>query len=128
MDIFDPTIDTYLAYLPLAHVLEFTVEQLALYLGIPIGYGVQNRSKGNATSVGMCWNCSISCGGISELQPTIMAGVPEVFEGIRKAIENNVSRQGALQKYLFRSAFTLRKKLIESNGKSRPSPHQINSW
>jgi len=53
--------------LPLAHVLEFTVEQLALYLGIPIGYGVQNRSKGNATSVGMCWNCSISCGGISVL-------------------------------------------------------------
>jgi hypothetical protein len=26
--------------LPLAHVLEFTVEQFAIYLGIPIGYGV----------------------------------------------------------------------------------------
>jgi hypothetical protein len=31
----------YGSSLPLAHVLEFTVEQFAIYLGIPIGYGVR---------------------------------------------------------------------------------------
>ncbi len=31
--------DTYLAFLPLAHILEFVVEMSFVFAGMPIGYG-----------------------------------------------------------------------------------------
>ena len=31
--------DTYLAFLPLAHILEFVVETSFVFAGLPIGYG-----------------------------------------------------------------------------------------
>lgn len=31
--------DTYLAFLPLAHILEFVVEMSFLFAGLPIAYG-----------------------------------------------------------------------------------------
>lgn len=31
--------DTYLAFLPLAHILEFVVENSFVFAGMPIGYG-----------------------------------------------------------------------------------------
>lgn len=31
--------DTYLAFLPLAHILEFVVENSFIFAGMPIGYG-----------------------------------------------------------------------------------------
>jgi len=63
--------DAYIAYLPLAHVLELVSEALCFVQGIRIGYsspltmtdqspGVKQGSKGD---------CSV-------LHPTIMAGVP----------------------------------------------------
>lgn len=33
------TTDTYLAFLPLAHILEFVVEMSLSFAGMPIGYG-----------------------------------------------------------------------------------------
>lgn len=33
------TDDTYLAFLPLAHILEFVVEMTFVFAGLPIGYG-----------------------------------------------------------------------------------------
>ncbi|ELR13668.1 AMPbinding enzyme, putative [Acanthamoeba castellanii str. Neff] len=119
---FDPTIDKYLAYLPLAHVLEFTVEQFAIYLGIPIGYGVRHpgTEDTDAAHVGLTNPRSLTdssmknCkGDAKELQPTIMAGVPEVFERIRKTVEAQVNKQGLFAKYLFRLAYAFRSKLIE---------------
>ncbi len=55
-------------------------------------------------------NCK---GDAKELQPTIMAGVPEVFERIRKTVEAQVNKQGLFAKYLFRLAYAFRSKLIE---------------
>ena len=37
-DIFNKD-DTYLAFLPLAHILEFVVENSFIFAGMPIGYG-----------------------------------------------------------------------------------------
>lgn len=31
--------DTYLAFLPLAHILEFVVENSFVFAGLPVGYG-----------------------------------------------------------------------------------------
>jgi long-chain acyl-CoA synthetase len=66
------TNETYLAYLPLAHILEFSVECSAIYLGISMGYGsVRTLTDASVR------NCK---GDLRELRPTVMAGVPAVWE------------------------------------------------
>jgi long-chain acyl-CoA synthetase len=66
-------------------------------------------------------NCK---GDAKELRPTIMAGVPEVFERIRKTVEGQVAKQGTLAKHLFRAAYAFRSKLIDYHSKYPlpPSP------
>jgi long-chain acyl-CoA synthetase len=60
--------ETYLGYLPLAHILEFTVEHTVMHIGGKIGYGSPRTLVDSAVR-----NCK---GDMRELQPTIMAGVP----------------------------------------------------
>ena len=68
----DATKDVYPAYLPLAHILEFTVEHAAMTVGLSLGYG-SPRTLTDAS----VRNCK---GDIRELRPTVMAGVPAVWE------------------------------------------------
>ena len=72
---FRPT-DAYLAYLPLAHILEFVVELALFFVGMPFGYG-RVKTLTDA-SVRKC------AGDIRAFKPTIMVGVPAVWEMIRK--------------------------------------------
>lgn len=71
--------DVYLGYLPLAHILELAAESCNLYFGIGIGYSstLTLSDKSSRIKKG-------SKGDASELQPTIMAAVPEISERIRK--------------------------------------------
>jgi len=59
--------DTLIAYLPLAHILEFTVEQTCIFRGIKLGYGSPKTLLDSSVR-----NC---LGDIKELKPTLMAGV-----------------------------------------------------
>ncbi|KAJ3257244.1 long-chain fatty acid-CoA ligase [Boothiomyces macroporosus] len=102
-DTFSPQ-DTYLAYLPLAHVLEFLVETLCMYTGVTIGYG----SPKTLTDASVR-NCK---GDIRELRPTVMAGVPSVWETIKKGIMAKLNSQSPFVKFLFNSAFALKKNLM----------------
>ncbi|KAH6925996.1 hypothetical protein HPB50_012935 [Hyalomma asiaticum] len=88
--------DTYIAYLPLAHVFELAVESLVFGTGTPIGYssaltltdastGVAKGSRGDATI----------------LRPTQMAAVPLVIDRICKSISDVVASKGLLFKALF---------------------------
>jgi long-chain acyl-CoA synthetase len=43
--------EAYIAYLPLAHVLELLAENVMLVLGIPIGYATTNTLLDNSTMV-----------------------------------------------------------------------------
>ncbi|TIA71934.1 hypothetical protein E3P89_01930 [Wallemia ichthyophaga] len=93
--------DTFLAYLPLAHILEFIVELLIMFVGMPIGYGrvktLTDQSMRN------------SKGDIQAFKPSIMIGVPAVWESIRKGILAKVGQQGALKKNIFSGAMALKK-------------------
>lgn len=62
--------DTMMAYLPLAHILEFLVQSLCIFLGLTLGYG----SIRTLTDVSVR-NCK---GDIQEFAPSIMTGVPQV--------------------------------------------------
>lgn len=90
---------SYVGFLPLAHVLEFIVELLMVSLGIPIGYasirtlmndfvtGANGEGKGE--------------GDLKALKPTIMAGVPAVWEKIKKGVESQLDKQHWAVKKVF---------------------------
>ena len=93
--------DTFLAYLPLAHILEYVVEMTAFGAGVKSGYG---RIKTLADE--SVRNCK---GDIATLRPTVMIGVPLVWETIRKSVIVKVNEGGALRKNIFHGAFALKK-------------------
>ena len=95
------TDDTYLAYLPLAHVLEYIVEMALLFSGVTLGYG-RVRTLTDAS----VRNCK---GDIAAFRPSIMVGVPDVWETIRKGIENKVNEGGIIRKGIFDSAMAAKR-------------------
>jgi len=96
--------DTFLAYLPLAHVLEFIVELILFFVGMPIGYGrVKTLTDASVR------NCK---GDISAFRPSIMVGVPAVWETIRKGILAKVHAGGTIKKTLFNGAISAKKNNI----------------
>jgi long-chain acyl-CoA synthetase len=102
--------DTYLAYLPLAHILEFMVETHNIYRGIRMGYGSPKTltDKSMLNSDG-----STGTGDISELGPTFFAGVPTVWETIRKGVLAKVEAEGKTK--IFSAALKM-KSWLNKNG------------
>ncbi|KAJ3727394.1 long-chain-fatty-acid-CoA-ligase [Lentinula raphanica] len=96
--------DTYLAYLPLAHVLEYIVELIMLFVGMTSGYG-RVKTLTDA-SVRKCK------GDLAAFQPSIMVGVPAVWETIRKGIVAKVNAGGAVRKSVFNGAMSLKKNSV----------------
>ncbi|KAF5007859.1 hypothetical protein FDECE_5774 [Fusarium decemcellulare] len=70
--------DVLLAYLPLAHVLELALENLGMFVGGTVGYGSPRTLADSSVR-----NCA---GDMRELRPTVMPGVPQVWETIKKGI------------------------------------------
>ena len=67
----------YMAYLPLAHILEFVVENLLLLGGAYIGYGDAHTLTNESAK---------PHGDFAEFRPSVIIGVPRVFESIRKSV------------------------------------------
>ncbi|KAJ3343200.1 long-chain fatty acid-CoA ligase [Entophlyctis luteolus] len=98
--------DYYLAFLPLAHILEFALEFVVMFVGAPIGYGsVKTLTDASVR------NCK---GDIRELRPTFIAGVPQVYESIRKAVESKIRGAKPIIQSVFQSAFNLKWKLMQA--------------
>ena len=94
------TDDVYLAFLPLAHILEFVVEMSFCFAGLPIAYG-RVKTLTDA-SVRQCKS------DIMEARPSIMVGVPQVWEIIRKGIMSKVDHAGGIKKAVFNLAYKTR--------------------
>ncbi|KXS17349.1 acetyl-CoA synthetase-like protein [Gonapodya prolifera JEL478] len=77
-----PKDNFYLGFLPLAHILEFSAEHGVLFNGMAIGYGTPKTLTDASVR-----NCQ---GDILELRPTIMAGVPMVWDTVMKGIKASV--------------------------------------
>jgi len=98
--------DTLLTYLPLAHILEFAFENAVLYWGGTMGYG----SIRTLTDVSMK-NCY---GDIRELKPTILIGVPQVWETVKKGVEGRVKQMPALRQKVFWGAMSAKSFLLNT--------------
>eukprot|EP01006_Ploeotia_vitrea_P010177 TRINITY_DN26319_c0_g1_i1.p1 TRINITY_DN26319_c0_g1~~TRINITY_DN26319_c0_g1_i1.p1 ORF type:complete len:694 (+),score=103.62 TRINITY_DN26319_c0_g1_i1:51-2132(+) len=100
----------YLGYLPLAHILEMVSELVSLTNGSAIGYGnPRSLTDTNARPHG----------DISEFKPTTFAGVPRVYDTIKKGVELQVHNSGGLKQYMFNKAFAAKQKAL-AKGKDTP--------
>ncbi|RWS01830.1 long chain fatty acid CoA ligase-like protein, partial [Dinothrombium tinctorium] len=86
----------YIAFLPLAHIMELTAELFFLSMGLGIGYSspltLSDRSPGIKQG---------SLGDIAVLRPAAMTGVPLVIEKIRKGVLDQVKARGKFFKQFF---------------------------
>lgn len=93
--------DTFLAYLPLAHILECVVELALYYRGMTLGFARMKTLTDQ--SVRKCR------GDIVAFRPSIMIGVPAVWETIRKGIVGKVNAGGFLKRSVFYGAIAVKK-------------------
>ncbi|KAI9821243.1 MAG: long-chain fatty acid-CoA ligase [Pycnora praestabilis] len=98
--------DAMLTYLPLAHIFEYVFENACMYWGGMMGYG--NAKTISDASVR---NCK---GDIREFKPTILIGVPAVWESVKKGIIAKVDAGSPIVKNMFWGAMATKSFLMSS--------------
>ncbi|KAJ9167087.1 hypothetical protein P3X46_021764 [Hevea brasiliensis] len=95
--------DVYLAYLPLAHILELAAENIVAGVGSAIGYGspLTLTDTSNKIKRGTKGDASV-------LRPTVMAAVPAILDRVRDGVRKKVDATGGLSKKLFDLAYARR--------------------
>jgi long-chain acyl-CoA synthetase len=96
--------DALLTYLPQSHILEFMFENVCLFWGGTMGYG--NPKTLSDTSVR---NCK---GDIREFKPTVLVGVPAVWESVKKGIVNKVNSGSIIVRNMFWGAMAAKSFLL----------------
>ncbi|KAI1856842.1 hypothetical protein JX265_011483 [Neoarthrinium moseri] len=98
--------DGLLTYLPLAHILEFVFENASLYWGTTMGYG--NPKTLSDQSVRNC------AGDIREFKPSVLVGVPAVWENVKKGISAKVAAGSAVVQNMFWGAMWAKQTLMSA--------------
>lgn len=105
--------DVYIAYLPLAHVLELMAETAVLSVGASLGYAKPLTLTDNSTAVK-----AGTKGDITVLRPTLMACVPAIMERVRKAVNAKIEKSSPLARKIFNLAFNYKLGVISKGGKT----------
>ncbi|BGP58476.1 hypothetical protein JCM8202_003605 [Rhodotorula sphaerocarpa] len=90
-----------ICYLPLSHIFEMALEFTVFYAGVPMGYGTVKTLTDTSMR-----NC---VGDMRAFGPTIMTGVPTVWELIRKGILQKVASGPSYRASLFHGALGLKR-------------------
>ncbi|KAM6933755.1 long-chain-fatty-acid--CoA ligase 3a [Xenentodon cancila] len=106
--------DTYIGYLPLAHVLELCAEHLCISHGSRIGYSSPQTLADQSSKIKKG-----SKGDTSVLQPTLMAAVPEIMDRIYKNVMTKVEEMNSIQRTLFILAYNYK---LEQLAKGNTTP------
>jgi long-chain acyl-CoA synthetase len=91
--------DVYLAYLPLAHILELFAEFSILSQGCSLGYADPKTLSATGAS---------PVGALEQFSPTHMAGVPKIWDIIKKGVEAKLSASSPIAKFLVDTAIQAR--------------------
>jgi len=92
--------ESYVAYLPLAHILEFCAENVLLLKGALLGYG--NPRTLTDTS-------ARPHGDFAEFKPSFCTGVPRVWDTVKKAVEAKLPAEGTVPRRIFERAYAARR-------------------
>jgi len=107
-------LDVYMAYLPLAHVLELAAENALLMHGACLGFGSPFTLTDGAP--GLERGCR---GDALVLRPTLLAGVPKIFDTIRNRVLAKVNKAGGLTAKIFNWALETKMR-YQDQGRSTP--------
>jgi len=91
--------DLYLAYLPLAHILEMLSECTVLVQGVPIAFSSPHTLTDKSTKIKQGEK-----GDASLIRPTLMCAVPLMLDRIYKLISDAVMKKGKLFHKIFKFA------------------------
>lgn len=92
--------DTYLSYLPLAHVFERCVVTALVYAGAQIGFYQGDTLK--------------LLDDVAELKPTIFASVPRLYNRIYDKVMAGVKSASFIKSWLFNTAYNSKKANLEN--------------
>lgn len=99
--------DTYIAFLPLAHVLELCAESALLCVGGNIGYASSQTLKDDQAFDAETGH---PAGDIKTLKPTLMAAVPLILDKLQTGIKEVIWKKGANAVKLFEFCFWLKRR------------------
>jgi long-chain acyl-CoA synthetase len=99
--------EAYIAYLPLAHIFELTLEIIVLLMGIRVGYSGPNTLTDMGTMIKKGQK-----GDATTLCPTAMAAVPVILDRIYKGIRAKVHSRGYAFNQLFEMLYEYRLRWI----------------
>ncbi|KAG8188867.1 hypothetical protein JTE90_018273 [Oedothorax gibbosus] len=88
--------DTYIAYLPAAHVLELAAECYLCSLGIRVGFSSPLTITDYSTAIKKG-----AKGDLTVLKPTLMVAVPLMLDRIRKSILSLAGKEGTFTRLMF---------------------------
>merc|ERR1712137_184256 len=91
---------TYLAYLPLAHIMELAVELTAFACGCQVGYG--NPGTLASTSIKMLQTKPPQLGDAQVLRPTVFVAAPAVLDKLLIAIKSKFNAAPSIVQYFVR--------------------------
>ncbi|OAA61104.1 AMP-binding enzyme [Niveomyces insectorum RCEF 264] len=96
-----------MAYLPLAHIFELVLENVVLFVGATLGYG----SPRTLTDSSMKQGCPSD---LRAFRPTVLIGVPQVWETVRKGVSGAVDSAGFLARTMFWYHLATKKALMQA--------------
>ena len=102
-----PNSDLYVAYLPLAHILELAAEVGCITHGIRLGYSSALTLVDTSTGIKKGQK-----GDLRVLKPTIMAAVPLILERFSKAVKDKISSASWIEQALFKRAYEIKKQAV----------------
>lgn len=91
--------DRYIAYLPLAHIMELITEVALVSLGVTLAYSSPLTLTSNSPKIAKGTE-----GDARVARPTALTAVPLILDRIIKAVTVNVEKQGRLKSTLFKGA------------------------
>ncbi len=100
----------YIAYLPMAHILELVAEHAMFLRGGTIAYGTpRTLTERGAKPIG----------DIAAIRPGVMVGVPRVYDTVKKGALERINNGPPLVKWLFQAAFNARRAALHA-GRDTP--------
>ncbi|XP_020110307.1 long chain acyl-CoA synthetase 9, chloroplastic-like [Ananas comosus] len=112
--------DVYMAYLPLAHILELAAEAVMAAIGGAIGYGspLTLSDTSNKIKKGTKGDASV-------LRPTLMTAVPAILDRVRDGVRKKVDEKGGIAKKLFDIAYSRRLAAINGSWFGACGPEKL---
>ncbi|KAJ3443529.1 long-chain-fatty-acid--coa ligase [Anaeramoeba flamelloides] len=83
--------DSFISFLPLAHIFERELHTWLIYHGSRIGF--------------YSGNIRLLVNDISELKPSLMVGVPRVFSRIYDKVLDTIEKKGGISKWMFNKGY-----------------------